>query len=213
MTTGEGRGAGDHDGPGGEQDANDTPLPAAEYTRRVAEVARADLGARLRASAAQWRADLGRGELATERPAPEVWSAAEYGAHLRDVTQLFRRRIEQALRKSNPKFKDWDHEKAAAAYGSEDPARIAYDLASAAGRTADMLDRVSGADWDRPAAGPGDRTWTVETLARHLLYENIHHLGDVARGYRELRGEDDPGTGDDPGDGPGPGPAAANGAA
>ncbi|MFV0258423.1 MAG: DinB family protein [Acidimicrobiales bacterium] len=205
MTTGEARGTGGHHGPDGEGgNRRDGPADA-----QAAEPAAADLGARLRSSAAQWRADLGRGDLATERPAPETWSAVEHGAYLRDVTQLFRRRIEQTLRKSNPTFKDWDP-RAAAGYGAEDPARVAYDLASAAGRTADMLDRVSGSDWSRPASGPGDRTWTVESLARHLLAENLRHLADVARGYRALRGDDDTGEVPDP-DHPGPDETGSNG--
>ncbi len=57
----------------------------------------------------RWRDALTRaGAELRRRPAPEVWSAIEYGAHTRDITALHVFGVEQALTGSEPVFGDID---------------------------------------------------------------------------------------------------------
>ncbi len=80
-----------------------------------------------------------------------------------------------------PKFKDWNQEDAATAgnYADQDPAKVAYDLASRAGKFADVLDRVSGDEWDKEGMRSDGASFTVESLARYMIHDVEHHLYDV----------------------------------
>ncbi|MCP3988998.1 MAG: DinB family protein, partial [Actinomycetia bacterium] len=101
---------------------------------------RSDMGTRIRANAATWRALLARGSMVAARPptppttAP-VWSALEYGCHVRDVYRRFHDRIGRMLTEDAPSFADWDQNHAAVegGYGEQDPGRVSYDLALIAG--------------------------------------------------------------------------------
>lgn len=127
---------------------------------------------------------LGRGENVV-RQAPHgdrTWSILEYGGHVRDVFDLFEKRIRQMLKKRKaPTFRDWDQEAAAERYAAEEPAKVAYALASNAGKVADLLDRVGGDEWDRRGTRSDGAEFTVESIARYLLHDVEHHLWDAHR--------------------------------
>jgi hypothetical protein len=161
----------------------------------VAQVDRDKLGARLRANAAAWRAVLGRGDIVSQRPPddPErgpVWSALEYGCHSRDVYRVLGERLRRMLTEDTPRFADWDQDDAAREqrYHEQDPARVSYDLAVAAGKVADMLDRVGERQWDRPGVRSDGTAFTVESLAAYLLHDVQHHLHDAEAGYEAIGG-------------------------
>lgn len=154
---------------------------------------RDELGAKLRTNAAAWRTTLGRGSIVSERPpvppgGDVIWSALEYGAHTRDVYEIFADRVKLMLKKSNPTFKDWDQNKAAVKgkYGQQDPGRVAYALATNAGKVADIYDRLSSDDWERPGMRSDGEAFTVETLGRYILHDLVHHLADAERGFEAI---------------------------
>ena len=69
----------------------------------------ADVPAAIRAFAKRYRAPLTRflrdedgDSLVRQRPAPEVWSALEYAAHMRDVFANYDRWIRQCLAEDRP---------------------------------------------------------------------------------------------------------------
>ena len=151
---------------------------------------RSELGAKIRSNAAAWRTALGRGSIVVERPpVPEgadvVWSALEYGAHIRDVYEVFTDRVKLMLKKSNPTFKDWDQNRAAikGKYAEQDPGRVAYALASNAGKLADIFDRVSDSEWERTGRRSDGVDFTIETIGRYFFHDCVHHLVDVERGF------------------------------
>ncbi len=155
---------------------------------------RSEIGAKIRASAATWRGLLSGGDIVSKRP-PDgdpnspVWSALEYGAHVRDVYELFADRFDKMLKKKNPKFRDWDQNKAAVKgkYHKQDPDQVAYGLAVAAGAMADRFDKVSDDGWARTAERSDGASFTVESFGRYLLHDIEHHIHDVQQGYEQLR--------------------------
>lgn len=145
---------------------------------------RQELSGRIRAVGGHWREMLGRGGLVTQPPhgGDRTWSILEYGCHVRDVFGLFEERVRLMLKKRKPPtFKDWNQDDTARAadYQSQDPAKVAYDLASKAGKVADILDRVDDTEWAKPGRRSDGAEFTVESIARYMLHDVQHHLWDA----------------------------------
>jgi hypothetical protein len=135
----------------------------------------------LTANAAAWREVLtGPGDL-RRRPAPHKWSAVEYGCHVRDVFLLFDRRLELMLTTDDPRFPNWDQNATAVAdrYRDQDPAEVAAALTEAAQAIAGRFAAVTGSQWERVGRRSDGARFTVETFARYLIHDPVHHLYDV----------------------------------
>lgn len=132
-------------------------------------------------NAASWRAELGREDVA-QRIRPDRWSTLEYGAHVRDVYRLYLVRLEQMLNEDDPLYANWDQDATAIAdrYGEQDPVTVAEELVAAASALADTFDRVGDDQWQRPGRRGDGASFTVETFARYLIHDPVHHLWDVA---------------------------------
>ncbi len=145
---------------------------------------RNELGGRIRAVGGAWRETLGRGAAVTRLRDDDdrTWTPLQYGCHVRDVFELFEKRTRDMLKKRKPpKFKDWNQEDAAEKgdYSNADAAKVAYTLASNAGKLADVLDRVHGDDWDKEGTRSDGASFTVESITRYVLHDVEHHLWDV----------------------------------
>ncbi len=167
--------------------------PCQECGYDAGRVEPAEVGPKLRANAASWRTLLNRGDIVHERPpvAPgtsPVWSALEYGCHVRDVHKVFAERLARMIKKKGPTFTDWDQNRAAVEgrYREQDPAKVSYDLASNAGKVADILDKVRGDTWQRTGSRSDGAEFTVATLAVYLLHDPVHHLWDAERGIEAI---------------------------
>ncbi len=152
-----------------------------------------DVAAAMRANAAGFRAALKRGDIVGQRPpvapgSPPVWSALEYGAHVRDVYALAAERLSKMIKKKSPTFTDWDQDGAAVdgRYRQADPDKVAYGLALQAGKVADMLDRVRGGDWERTGSRSDGATFTIASFAAYILHDVTHHLWDVDQGFEAI---------------------------
>ena len=121
------------------------------------------------------------------RPDPSTWSATEYAAHVRDVFRLFEERIRTALRSDGAEVADWDHEAAAERYAGEAPAQVVEDLGVAADRLAATVTEVPDDGWDRVVVRLGNRE-SVLAMARKAVHEGSHHLKDVEKVVRAVRG-------------------------
>ena len=147
-------------------------------------LSRAELPGRIRAVGGAWLVLLGRGP-AVQRlndGDDRTWTPLQYGAHVRDVFKIFEKRARDMLKKRKPPtFKDWDQDEEAikSDYASQDPAKVAYDLATNAGKFADLLDRVDGNEWAKQGTRSDGAEFTVESLARYLLHDVEHHLWDA----------------------------------
>jgi hypothetical protein len=88
------------------------PCPECGYD--AATVAPSEIGARLRESVSVLVAALGRPN-AARRPRPQVWSALEYGCHVRDVCRIFGERARLMIEEDDPRFPNWDQDETALA--------------------------------------------------------------------------------------------------
>lgn len=143
-------------------------------------VRRDDVPALLRATAEAWPPVLSRPD-ARDRPRLDVWSALEYGCHTRDVYRVFAARLARMLAEDSPHFENWDQDATAVAerYIEQDPAVVAAQLAEAGTSLAEAFAAVQGSEWDRTGLRSDGAAFTVETLARYLLHDPVHHLWDV----------------------------------
>jgi hypothetical protein len=134
----------------------------------------------LRANADQWPAALARADVRV-RPDDSTWSALEYGAHVRDVFVIFRGRLTAILTEDEPTFANWDQDATAVEqrYAEQDPARVSEELLAAASLCADDFEAVADSLRGRVGHRTDGATFTVDTLARYLLHDPVHHLWDV----------------------------------
>lgn len=141
-----------------------------------------DLGGRYEAVLT---APLTDGTLRTSRPEGHVWSAVEYGCHVRDVLLAQRERLLLALVEDGPTFVPIYRDERAdlARYGDETPAQVAREIAFASALLAWVLDGLGDDAWTRTFVynTPEPSVRTVLWLALHTLHEGEHHLGDIER--------------------------------
>jgi hypothetical protein len=136
----------------------------------------------IRANAAAWSAALSPADAARQRPAPDKWSALEYGCHVRDALRLFDQRLEMMLSQDGPRYPNWDQDATAVAdqYDQQDPAVVAAELGQAAEALAARFDSVTGDQWLRTGIRSDGANFTVETFGRYFIHDPVHHLYDVS---------------------------------
>lgn len=154
--------------------------PCPECGLDVAAIGREELAGRLHANAEAWPPVLERGD-ARERPDATTWSALEYGCHVRDVFVLFGERLTLMLTQDDPLFDDWDQDETAVAsdYAGQDPAAVAVDTVASGRTLAARFEALDEAAWRRTGRRSDGATFTVESFARYLLHDPVHHLHDV----------------------------------
>ena len=154
--------------------------PCPECGLDTQSFAREEIPAMIRANAAAWRAPLAAPG-AADRPRPDRWSALEYGCHVRDVFRLYDYRLGLMLTEDDPFYPNWDQDETAVAddYAAQDPAVVTGELASAGQALAASFDAVADQQWLRPGRRSDGASFTVETFARYLMHDPIHHLHDV----------------------------------
>lgn len=137
-------------------------------------------GVALRDQVERWESVLETGRV-RDRPRPGVWSPLEYGCHVRDVFRKFDERLALMLGTHDPAFDNWDQDATAVAdrYDLQNPLVVASGLRSAGTSLAARFDTVSGAQWSRRGFRSDGSVFTVDSIARYLLHDPVHHLWDV----------------------------------
>jgi hypothetical protein len=155
--------------------------PCAECGFDTRSFAREQVGERLRDNAATWQELLATSTDARHRSVPDKWSLLEYACHVRDVFRRFDGRLALMLTEDGPHFENWDQDETAILdrYGEQDPRRVSAEIAEAVAPLADRFDSVSASQWSRPGYRSDGAHFTVETLARYLIHDPVHHLYDV----------------------------------
>jgi hypothetical protein len=148
---------------------------------------REEAGDMIRTNAGRWKELLAHPS-ARERPSEDVWSALEYGCHVRDVFELYDARLRMMLEQDEPAYPNWDQDAAAVEkhYGNEDPTRVAGEIAAAGAALAARFGAVSGDQWTRTGLRSDGARFTIESFARYLIHDPVHHVNDVEKGYARL---------------------------
>jgi hypothetical protein len=138
----------------------------------------------LRGNAAAWDAVLRRRD-ATElrtRPRENRWASVEYACHVRDVFRIFDERLVLMIEADGPTFPNWDQDATAIAdrYQEQDPVAVAGQLAEAADRIAGRFAGLTPAQWERTGSRSDGAHFTVDSFARYLIHDPVHHLHDVS---------------------------------
>ena len=137
-----------------------------------------EIPGRLTANAAAWVEVLQRPDV-RDRPKPDVWSPLEYACHVRDVFVLYDERLVLMLEQDDPLFANWDQDVTAieSKYAEQDPAQVAQQIPPAAHQLASRFAQVT--DRARTGRRSDGAAFTIDTFARYLLHDPVHHLHDV----------------------------------
>jgi DinB family protein len=151
------------------------PCPECGLDART--IAREDVPAILRRNARAWPAVLD-GD-AARRAHPDRWSPLEYACHVRDVHRVYTTRLHLMNTRDDPHYPNWDQDATAVQqrYAEQDPATGARELTAAAEVLARAFEQVS--DWTRTGNRSDGARFTIETFARYLVHDPVHHLWDV----------------------------------
>jgi DinB family protein len=141
----------------------------------------------IRENAASWRALLDRPDVA-ERPSPDRWSALEYAGHVRDVYRIYDERLALMLAEDDPTFPNWDQDAAAVdeQYNEQAPSAVVAGIEANGAALADRFDRVPDGAWGRTGTRSDGVDFTIDTFARYLIHDPVHHVHDVRQGFATL---------------------------
>jgi hypothetical protein len=151
-----------------------------------AAMARDSLGEQLIESAVAWRAfllDADRTYLRTV-PGPGIFSPLQYGAHVRDIQQVYGDRILLMLERENPLFPQFNPDEGEwESFNGLAPDALADGIEVQARRLAGILDDLRAEDWERTMTRDGGSDgvyrFTVAGLASYAVHESHHHLLDA----------------------------------
>ena len=150
---------------------------------------------RYRAALTTFGRDEEADSILRRRPAPDVWSALEYAAHVADVIDDLAPAIRRMTVEERPVIPSWDPEQRAVegAYNEKAPynerplREVMADLETACADMAATLETVEADGWSRTGRfDQGERD--VLGIARNAVHEGSHHLRDVERVLNQVRG-------------------------
>ena len=146
-----------------------------------------DVSEMIRRNAAMWPALLGRADSGT-RPRDDQWSALEYGCHVRDVFRLYDLRLHLMLDHDGPTFPNWDQDVTAVEdrYDLQNAETVVSEIGAAAETLAASFAAVEGATWERTGLRSDGAAFTIDSFARYLIHDPIHHVHDVEAGFTRL---------------------------
>lgn len=139
-------------------------------------------GSAIRANAASWAELLnGEREALARRRRPDRWSDLEYAAHVRDVFRIYLERLTMMLEQDDPLYPNWDQDATAVEdrYSEQDPASVSGELVAAGESLATAFDALSMDAWQRVGRRSDGASFTVDSFARYLIHDPVHHLWDV----------------------------------
>ncbi|KUI31316.1 methyltransferase type 12 [Mycobacterium sp. IS-1742] len=154
--------------------------PCSECGFDASAVHHTEVGEVIRRDADEWIRRL-EAPRATVRTRPGVWSALEYGCHVRDVHRIFNERVTQMLTQYEPLFANWDQDRTALEddYAGQNPAVVAGELFDAAVTVADTYASVPEDGWSRRGLRSNGSEFTVASIAVYHVHDVVHHAWDV----------------------------------
>jgi len=118
-----------------------------------------------------------------ERTSPEVWSALEYAAHVRDVITFYAERIGRVLREERPHMTavDFSSLPERLGYLDDDPSDVLDAISNSAASVEHELRRLTPEQWSRIGIGSAGDERSTLVLARRLAHDGHHHILDLDR--------------------------------
>jgi len=155
------------------------PCPDCRFDASI--VPATDVPELIRRNAGDWRALAASGVIRSGRPDERTWSSLEYACHVRDVYRRYLGRVELMLAQDDPRYPNWDQDASAVAddYEAQDPGFVVIELSSASDDLASRLDELTPDQWERPGQRSDGASFTVDTIARYMIHDPIHHIWDV----------------------------------
>jgi len=140
-----------------------------------------EIADRLEAAAVEWVQILTQNPAADRRPEPRVWSPLEYGAHVRDLIELYDARLVLMLVENDPAFANWDQDETAIAsdYLSLDPDQVAAEIAGFSQTLVARIRALEESQLERRGFRSDGAEFTVRSFLQYFLHDVIHHLWDV----------------------------------
>jgi hypothetical protein len=144
-------------------------------------VGRRDLAGLARSLGASFSAALSASDDPAKRPEPTVWSALEYGCHVRDVFDLGTVRLGYMLEQDGVTFENWDQDATAIEenYAEQDPSVVSEQIGEAADRFAAAIASIHDDEWMRRGVRSDGSAFTVGSFTRYVLHDPAHHLTDI----------------------------------
>ena len=98
-----------------------------------------------------------------------------------DVFRLYDYRLHLMLGQDDPYYPNWDQDETAVTdrYREQDPAAVSAELVEAQRRLSASFAGVDGAQWQRTGNRSDNKRFTVESFARYMLHDPVHHVWDV----------------------------------
>lgn len=121
------------------------------------------------------------GDDVTTRLQPGVWSPLEYGCHVRDVFRKFDERLKLMLETVDPAFENWDQDATAIEdrYKMQNPEVVSVEFRDAGLALAARFESVQEGQWSRRGFRSDRSVFTVDSIAKYLMHDPVHHLWDV----------------------------------
>jgi hypothetical protein len=157
--------------------------PCPECGFEASSIAREEVADLIRDNAHAWQEVFTSREDLRERLRPDIWSPLEYGCHVRDVFRLYDYRLGLMLNEDDPTYPNWDQDSTAVEehYAEQDPQQVIIELFLAAQALAASFAKLEDEQWERTGNRSDGARFTVESFARYLVHDPVHHLHDVTK--------------------------------
>jgi hypothetical protein len=147
------------------------------------------VGKRLRAPLTRGLKEEDLDAVLRTRPEPDHWSALEYACHVRDALHINIERVNAVLAQDRPEFQAFGRDQVVIDqnYNGQNPTTVADEIDAEAAALAAAFQSVPTGAWDRCFVR-GDLEFSLDWMARNVQHEVDHHLLDIGRTLRHVRG-------------------------
>lgn len=143
---------------------------------------------RYRAVLTRFGTDEDPDDLLRARPAPAVWSALEYAAHVADILELLAPTIRRIEVEDNPRLNQFDPDERAEeeAYNEDGLLDVLGRLETGCADLSNTVEFMDPDAWTRTGSYEWGEREAID-VARNAVHEASHHLRDIERVLAQAR--------------------------
>lgn len=156
--------------------------PCPECAFDASRITGLEVAGMVRDNAGAWNAILSSRLNPRLRPRADTWSPLEYACHARDVMRLGHLRVSLMANEDVPVFANWDQNATAIAdrYDLAEPEVVAVEIDDAAMMLSRLLDSIAPQAWSRTGMRSDGSGFSIDSFARYLVHDLVHHIYDVS---------------------------------